>query len=153
KGTSVAAEVGAKITQQRVEAVQREEHERFGGEGDVQRELPKLSQELVREERRRVLPGYVRRFTEKAAPLVDVGLDGDPDSVFSWRARRAHALDRFLPLLDASPPERRNRLSVKKPPESARAVFFHPGEPVFDWLQTSITSRFQDDALRGGVFV
>lgn len=153
KDGSAAQAVGAMVTQTRVEELQREEHDRYGGGGDVQRELPKLKQQLANEERRRMLPGYVRRFVEKATPLVHVGIEGDPDRVFSLRARRPNALDRLLPIMGSYPPDKRNRFSVRKPSESEHAVFFHPGEVVFDRLQSWVTSRFEQDALRGGVFV
>ncbi len=44
--------------------------------GSVQRALPRLNATIEQETYRRLLPGYVRRFLEKAAPLVDIGIEG-----------------------------------------------------------------------------
>lgn len=153
KAESLARDMDAKITRRRVEEIEHEDRERYGQGGEIARELPKLKQQLALEERRRMMPGYVRRFVEKAAPLINVGLEGDTGAVFSLRAQRPYALDRLLPLMDAYPPEKRNRFSVRKPRDSEHAVFLHPGEPVFDKVQTSVTGRFEREALRGGVFV
>lgn len=155
KGNVVDAtkDVEAKVTEERMVEAQREERDRYGDGGDVKHELPKLKAELALEERLRMMPGYVRRFVEKAAPRVDISVEGDLDGVFSLRAKRPFALDHLLSLMDAYPPEMRNRFSVKKPKVADHAVFFHPGEPVFDRLSAWVMGRFERDALRGGVFV
>ena len=55
--------------------------------------------------------------------------------------------------MDGYPPSMRNRFTVKKPEAADCAVFFHPGEPVFDRLASTVTGLFADDALRGAAFV
>ena len=41
-----------------------------------------VSATMEQETYRRLLPGYVGRFLENAAPLVDIGIEGDMHGVF-----------------------------------------------------------------------
>ncbi len=146
------------LTKEQVEALQKREQRLFGDGGDVHRELPRLQAHIEQETYRRLLPGYVRRFVEKAAPLVDVGIEGDLESVFSFRALKPGALDPLWPVLEMYPSEQRSRLTMYRPKEvggqtSAPTIFLHPGEPFFDRFRAYICSRFTLDALKGGVFV
>jgi len=62
-------------------------------------------------------------------------------------------LDVLWPVLEAYPPEQRDRLTFYRPEDSIPAIWLHPGEPVFDQLRASTCERFRLDALRGAVFV
>ena len=108
---------------------------------------------LDRESWRRLLPGYVRRFIEKSAPLLGLGIDGDLDGTFAFTTQKPGALDFLWNLLETYPPARRQRLTVQKPKDASEVVFLHPGEPIFDRLRTHVCERFADAAQRGAVFV
>lgn len=148
-------DLDARVTKERVEAVREEDRAVYGEAAEVARELPKLKKELASENLRRLMPGYVRRFVEKSAPLVSIGFDGDLDDVFSLKSQKPRALDPLLAVIESYPSERRNRFAITKPkPEAATTtVFFHPGEPVFDRLRAWISMRFERDALTGAAFI
>ncbi|MBI4454524.1 MAG: DUF3883 domain-containing protein [Acidobacteria bacterium] len=143
-----------KLTKEQIQALQEKERRLFGDGGDVSLQLPAQRVKLEHEELRHLLPGYVRRFIEKAAPLVDIGIEGDPDGLFSLKPLKPYALDPLLPTLEMYPAEQRNRFTVYKPRDaSEEAIFLHPGEPFFERLRDYVWSRFSLDALKGGVFI
>ncbi|MEQ8974975.1 MAG: helicase-related protein [Coleofasciculus sp. C1-SOL-03] len=146
-------EIEQQLTPEQIQALQQQDANLFGKTGDVRAQLPQLNAQRQHEELRRLLPGYVRRFIEKAASLVDIEIEGDLDGYFSFQALQPGALDWLLPLLDAYPPEQRRRLTVYKPKNTREAVFLHPGEPVFDRFREYVCGKFAQAALRGGVFI
>lgn len=151
---AVASELNGKLTKEQVEALEERERILFGEGGDVMRLLPEEQQRLRTEELRRLLPGYVRRFVEKSAPLLDVRIDGDLDEVFSLEPAKPNALDVLLPYMEAYPEAQQNRFSLYKAvAESRGAVFLRPGERLFEQYRGFFLSRFWRDALRGGVFL
>src|SRR5207249_6909101 len=117
------------------------------------RELPRLKMTMEQETYRRLLPGYVRRFLENAAPLVDIALEGNLEGFFSFRPLKAAALDWLLPHLELYPPQARDACTVSLPSNTEQFIFLHPGEPVFDRFRSYIYHRFAEDALRGGIFI
>ena len=149
----VKHDIEGRLTKEQVEALRVREQALFGEGGDVKQELPRLRADIEIETYRRLLPGYVQRFLEKAAPLMDIGIEGSLDSTFSLRPLKVGALDLLWPLLDKYPPDLRERLTVYRPRNKDEAVFLHPGEPLFDCLRDSLCSRFGRDALRGAAFV
>ncbi|MGO9274785.1 MAG: helicase-related protein [Terriglobia bacterium] len=155
-------EEGAAATEQRIEgrltkeqvlAIAEREKRLFGDGGDVRTQLQSLKASMEKEELRRLLPGYVRRFVEKAAPFAGIDFHGDPGGFFSFRTVRPGALDILWPVLEVYSPEERDRLTFYRPEDSAPAVWLHPGEPVFDQLRAYTCERFRQDAMRGAVFV
>src|SRR5712692_4667724 len=116
-------EVASRLTKDHVTAVQEREQHVYGASGDVRSQLPRLQLDVEQETYRKLLPGYVRRFVEKAAPLVDLGIAGDLDDVFSLQALKPGALDPLWPTLEAYPPEQRNRLTVYRPDTPHDAIF------------------------------
>lgn len=153
---AVAAEreIEGTLTPAQVEALAAQERALYGTGGDVRAALTRLRPALENEAYRRLLPGYVGRFVENAASLLGIAIDGDPNSEFSIRAISPGALDALSPVLETYPPEVRSRLTVHKPGRlDEDKLFVHPGEPVFERLRTLVTSRFAEDAERGGVFV
>jgi superfamily II DNA or RNA helicase/transcriptional regulator with XRE-family HTH domain len=156
EGGAEAAEhaIQGTLTKEQVLALQAREERLYGAGGDVRPELPRLQERLSQEVYRRLLPGYVRRFVEKAAPLVDIGLDYDAQQItFALRPLKAGALDALWPALEAYPTEQRDRLIFDRPDLAAPAIFMHPGEALFDRLCAAVCARFARQALRGGVFV
>ena len=118
----------------------------------MQQRLAHLNDEAEQENYRRLLPGYVRRFVERAAPLLDLRIEGDLGATFALVPARPRAADALLPALEVYSEEARERLTVYKPADRENAVWMHPGEPVFDGLSAAILSRFGRDGLKGAVF-
>src|SRR5258708_18669436 len=71
------------LTKEQVQALQARDRSLFGDGGAVRSELPRLRASMEQETYRRLLPGYVRHFLEKAAPLVNIGIEGDLDALFT----------------------------------------------------------------------
>ena len=141
------------LTQEQVLALRDRENALYGEGGEVRRELADLKDETERETYRRLIPGYVRRFVEKSAPLLDLRIEGDLESAFTLTPQRARAIDPLLTLLETYPAEARDRLTVYRPEGRGDAVWLHPGEPVFDGISASIIDRYGNAGLRGAVFV
>jgi superfamily II DNA or RNA helicase/transcriptional regulator with XRE-family HTH domain len=151
----IEQELEGKLTPEQVRALEAHERRLYGDGGDVKQELPRLQETLSQEAYRHLLPGYARRFVEKAAPLLDIGIDGDLDGEFSLLPLKPGALDPLWPVLEMYPPERRDHLAIfhRQGVDSSELVFLQPGEPLFDHLQAYVCSRFGPNALRGGIFV
>ena len=124
----------------------------YGPPGEVAERLDGLRIDMERERYLQLLPGYVRRFVEKSAALLDLKIHGDLDDFFSVAPDRAGALDELLPALECYPLAARERLCVRRPATDEPCIRLHPGEPVFDALAGQITRTFARDALRGGIF-
>src|SRR5438132_12646834 len=82
----------------------------YGDGGDVKAYLASERAKLDREGWRRLLPGYVRRFVEKLAALLGLGIEGDLDETFALKPLRPGALDFLWNLLETYPPARRQCL-------------------------------------------
>ena len=147
------AGLDAALTAERVHAIEHRERGLFGPGGDVERELDELNDEVGMESYRRLLPGYVRNFVEKSAPLLDLGIEGDLDGEFRLVASRPGALDPLLPALEMYPADTRDRLSVYRTDHNGGGVWLHPGEPIFDRISASVAGRFEVEGLKGSVFV
>ncbi len=149
---TVAERLEGNLTEQQVQALSERERVLFGEGGEVQRRLEHLNDEAEQENYRRLLPGYVRRFVERAVPLLDLRIEGDLAVTFALVPDRPRAADALLPVLEVYSEEARERLTVYKPANHEDAVWMHPGEPVFDGLSAAILSRFGRDGLKGAVF-
>ncbi len=141
------------LTKEQVQALQARDRSLFGDGGAVRSELPRLRASMEQETYRRLLPGYVRHFLEKAAPLVDIGIEGDLDALFTLQPLKSGAMDWLLPPLEIYPPATRAACTVHVPRNQERAIFLHPGEPVFDRFRAVICERFKQQALQGAVFI
>ena len=150
---TVVEQLEGNLTDEQVRALAERERVLFGEGGEVRRQLAHLNDEAERETYRRLLPGYVRRFVEKAAPLLDLRIEGDPGAFFTLVPNRSRATDALLPVLEMYPESTRDRLTVYKPTDRDNAVWMHPGEPVFDGLTAAVFDRFGRDGLQGAVFM
>jgi SNF2 family DNA or RNA helicase len=148
-----AHQIEGKLTIEQVRAIEARDRMIYGDGGDVRAQLPQLKGRLEYEELRRLLPGYVRRFIESAAPLLQLGIEGDLDRTFTFRPLVVGALDPFAPALEQYAPETRERLTVYRPTRDEPALFLRPGEALFERLRAAICARYGDNALKGGVFV
>ena len=149
----IAERLEGDLTEQQVQALAERERVLFGEGGEVRRLLAHLNDEAEQENYRRLLPGYVRRFVERAAPLLDLRVEGDLGATFALVPDRPRAADALLPALEVYSEEARERLTVYKSTDHESAVWMHPGEPVFDALSGAILSRFGRDGLKGAVFI
>ncbi len=147
------ARLDGKLTEGQVRAIQEKERSLFGQGGEVAQELDRLNDTVEREMYRRLLPGHVRGFVEKAAPLLDLKIDGDLESTFRLVPLQPRALDPMLASLDAYSPGNQDQLTVCRPGKAADGIWMHPGEAVFDNLSASFVGRFGDAGRKGAVFV
>ena len=145
-------EIDQTLTKEKVEQVEKEEEQIYGKHDEVKKALPALRINMEQEVYRRLLPGYVQRFLQEAAPLMDLGLENNKDATFRFAPLKPHALDLLLPALDDYDPEQQDHLTVWRPSDSRSAVWVHPGEPVFEQFATVVLDRYAADALRGAVF-
>ena len=141
------------MTKEQVKAITQRERTIYGDAGDVRKELPRLKESIEQETFFRLLPGYVRRFIDSAAPLVGLDVDGDLGGFFTFRSARKGAVDPLLPPLETYPFHQRQRLSVQKTKDRQPSIWIHPGEPVFERFREIVRSQLGQDALRGAVFV
>jgi superfamily II DNA or RNA helicase len=151
--TPVEHRIAGTLTKEQVRALQERERLLFGDGGSVRRELPRLRNSLEQEAYRKLLPGYVRHFVEHAALLINIGIEGNIDGIFSLRPLKPGAMDWLLPFLETYPPEIRDLYTLYPPRNGEQAIFLHPGEPIFDRFRTFICSYFSPQALRGAVFL
>jgi superfamily II DNA or RNA helicase/DNA-binding XRE family transcriptional regulator len=141
------------LTLEQTRAIEERDHALYGG-GDVKSHLAEINAAMEKEQFRRLLPGYIRRFVESAAPLIDLHCDGDPEGVFEIVPTRARAIDPVLGAMEFYPAAVQGRFTVYRPQNGqGNAIWLHPGEPVFDRFCATLLSRLGDDALRGAVFI
>lgn len=148
------------LTEQQVLALQEKEQFIFGKGMEIAQELPRLCSNIELETYCKLLPGYVARFLNRAAPILGISLKGDINNKFSFRPLTQGALDPFLPILEQYPPERRplsgifdTKLTVYKPGLEEEIVFLHPGEPLFDRIRSYLCQKFEKEALKGSIFI
>ena len=117
--------------------------------GDVASLLPSLRAQRDRDQLLRLLPGYVRSFVEKSAPLLGVRLSGEPDARFNMEG-----LPMALALAMEDATDRRPMaLTFNRPPDDEPVLWLRPGESFFDQYRAYFCERVAEAALRGGVFV
>ena len=148
----VVEHVASRLTAGRVDAVADAETRVYGRGGEVAGRLDRLRADMDRERYLQLLPGYVRRFVQKSAALLDLRIRGDLDDFFALVPARAGALDPLLPAFEDYPPPARARLCVRRPEADEPCVWLHPGEPVFDALMDQVMRRYARDAARGTIF-
>ena len=100
------------LTKGQVEALEARERRLYGDGGDVKSALGLEREKLQSESWRRLLPGYVRRFIEKCAPILKLEIEGDLESTFALKPTSPGALDFLWTLLESYQPARRNRRSI-----------------------------------------
>lgn len=149
---SVATKLEGHLSREQVEELVSREKELYGKVGDVEMELPRLRTTLDQEVYQRLLPGYVRQYIEKAAPFIDLTIDGNMDAYFSFRPVKKGAMNGLLPLFELYPEKYQKHMYVGRPAEND-GIWLHPGEPVFERFRTLVTDRLRDEAMRGAVFV
>ena len=150
---TVADQFEGNLSEERVWALEERERVLYGEGGGVRQRLAHLNDKAEQENYRRLLPGYVRRFVEKAAPLLDLRVEGDLEESFILVPGRPRAADPLLLALEMYSEKAREQLTVYKPPNRENAIWMHPGEPVFDCISSLILDRYGRDGLKGSVFI
>ena len=141
-----------RMTPEQVTTINERERALYGS-GEVRGRLPEINTAMEREQYRRLLPGYIRRFVETAAPLIDLRLEGDTDGVFNLSPERLRAADEVHSAMDVYPEAMRGRLTVYRPEDSDDAIWMHPGEPVFERFRAALLASCDGDARRGAIFI
>jgi superfamily II DNA or RNA helicase len=147
-----AMELAGELTVEQIRAIEAREESIYGKGGEVKAALPQLQEALAIEEMRRLLPGYVRRYLEHAAPLIGVDLVGDLDGQFFLRPRRRGVVESLMSLLETYPESARNRFTVYRPGDPRDAICLHPGEPVFERLSSLAIEHSRSAGKRGAIF-
>jgi len=128
----VTRDIDHRLAPEQVEAVRARERALYGTSGEVATVLPRLREAMERETYCRLLPGYVRRYFETAAPLVGLEIAGNPDGYFSLKPTKHAGAEALLQTLETYPPSLRNRLTFVRPGDAGACIWLHPGEPVFE---------------------
>jgi orotidine-5'-phosphate decarboxylase len=150
--SAVQDEIDSRVTADRVQEIEKEQEEAYGGHDDVRSRLPELREQRKREKFKHLLPGYVQQFVSRAAPLLGLAVEGDLDGYFRLRATEEGALEPFWPILESYSEEARRRLTTHKPDYNEECIWLHPGEPLFDRLRAFITNRYRRAARQGAMF-
>lgn len=116
--------------------------------------LEALQQQREVAEMRRMLPAYIRRFFQQAAPLVGASLRGDIERIF-WLDPCPIGVQQAL---NRYPESVRQRLTFDRElamPDLTRepqAIYVHPGEPVFETVADLFLGQYDHQGMRGAVF-
>lgn len=145
--------IEGRLTEEQIKAIEERERILYGEGGEVSKELNRLKHSLEQEVYCRLLPGYVRRFIQKSADVLHIHIDGDLSEVFSFRAGTKGSLDFLWPVIELYPYNSQNIFTVNRSQSNKKAAFLHPGETIFDALCNHIYKLYQDDALKGGIFI
>jgi len=127
---------------------------RYPTTGDVVSRLDEHRIRLEREGFRRLLPGHIRRFLDRSAPLMGIEIVGDLESHFRLApaVNRPGACDWMAPLLDGLDESIHDRLTLYRPGPQEQAIYLHPGQAIFDKYCSLVQGRFGVRALVGGCF-
>lgn len=150
---AAARRIEGYLTKEQIEAIAAREKVLYGTGGDVAEQLPRLREDLDQEAYCRLLPGYVRQFIDKAAPLLGIEVEGDTSGEFAFRPAKPGALDAVLPALEAYPQAQRDRLTVVRPTDKDGGIWLHPGEAVFESFRAVAEARLGDAARRGAILI
>jgi superfamily II DNA/RNA helicase len=146
------------LTKEEVQRLTAAEQKAYGDPEPVRSAWREQEEAYQREQWRRQLPGYVRRFVQRAAPNLGLRIEGDLDGTFrllptnnQGRAEAARRPTGAPPAWLAGWYDR--ELTVNRPDHANGRVFLYPGEPLFDRLRDHVCQRYGPEARRGGVFV
>lgn len=141
------------FNENQIQDLEKRERLLFGEGCDLRQQLVHLKEEEERKNYHRLLPGYVRRFVEKAAPLLNLRVEGDLEKTFTLVSDQPRATDPLLPALESYSEKAQSRMTIYKQKNREDAIWVHPGEPVFECISKLILSRFGNDGLQGSVFI
>jgi superfamily II DNA or RNA helicase len=148
-----AAQEFAGLTTEKTEVILAAQ-ERKVETSEVRALLRALQNQQESAETRRMMPAYIRRFFQLAAPKAGVGVKGDIEGVFALEpcppsVRRALAT--YPEAVQHKLTFERKRAKPDLTHEPA-AIYLHPGEPVFEAVVDLFLGDFDQDGMRGGLF-
>lgn len=126
--------------------------------GDVGRRLGELNAERESERLNQMLPAFIARFVDHAAPRLGLKLAGDlyqqatlatdpPGPPPQWLTRAYEVAGESLPAAVSVRPD----FQLTQAGQGV-VSFLRPGEVMFDAMCREVQERFTKDALRGAVF-
>lgn len=122
---------------------------------EVRAVLDALQNQREVAEMRRMMPAYIRRFFQLAAPRLGIGIRDDIESIFSLDPCPISVLQ----AIHTYPIEIQSRLTFVRElamPELGRepqAIYLHPGEPVFEAVMDLFLGQFDHLGMRGATFL
>ncbi len=153
RDAEIAEDVERELTQEHV-AHTLEQQQRNVAATPLRAVLEALKAQREVAELRRMMPAYIQRFFELAAPQVDVTVHGDLDKTFALEgpASVEKALTTYPPYLREMATFQRE---LAQPDWGAdpKAIYLYPGEPVFDAVMTLFLGQAEPEAQRGAVFL
>lgn len=141
------------LTSRQVQDLSEKEIALFGDQGDVGKELPRLRSSLDQEVFFRLLPGYIREYILRVLPILNIGIEGDIDGLFSLQPRVSGAMDFLFTELERYPEDTRGHFSIKRPKGIKDAIWIHPGEPIFERIRSFANNQLASSGRRGAIFI
>lgn len=149
---SEVQEIEGKLTTEQTEALLTKEATLYGMGGDVKPLLPDMRAAMDRETYFKLLPGYVRSYFEKAAPLAGIWIENHPNSLFRLKPDKTQR-DTLLNKMTWDASHADQLFSFNKPTSGESVVWLHPGEPVLENFLRVFEERYSKHTQRGAVFI
>lgn len=153
KESQAVSEIGRTLDKGRVQA-QIEAQKRKVEISQVRALLEGLQKQREVAQMRRIMPAYIRRFFRQAALLMGAGLQGDLDGIF-WLdpcpPGIRQALQQYPETIHQSLTFNRD-LATPDLSREPRAIYIHPGEPVFETVADLFLGQYDHQGMRGAVF-
>ncbi len=153
KEVEATAELNQQLSKEHAEAILTAQ-ERKVETSEVRALLQALQQRQETAETQRMMPAFIRRFFQLAAPLVGVGIKGDIEGFFALDPCPP-AIERVLATYpEAIQPKLTFDRGRAKPDlgREPQAIYLHPGEPVFEAVVNQFLGQFDHEGMRGGLF-
>lgn len=153
KESQAVNEIGRTLNKERVQA-QLETQKRKVELSQVRALLEGLQKQREVAEMRRVMPAYIRRFFRQAAHLVGAGLQGDLDGLFRLDPCPPgvrQALQQYPEAIQSCLTFNRE-LAMPDLSREPRALYIHPGEPVFEAVADLFLGQYDHQGMRGAIF-
>ena len=121
---------------------------------EVRALLDALKNQKELAEQKRMMPAYIRRFFQQAAPLIGIGIRGEIESIFGLEPCPAS----IRQALNSYPLEIQEKLTFEREramPElgsEPQAIYLHPGEPVFEAVMDLFLGQHEHLGMRGAIF-
>ena len=155
-GTKTEEDIEAEVEGIEAEDVEKRLDEYDAAQGEASRVRERVEDIRKREEKhvlRRMLPGYVANFVRRAAPILNMEIQGDATAKFSLSANDLQAQACLEEVFSGYPSAWNTEMTVERPPLGSRIIFLHPGEAAFDRLLDQTQMLCETDMRRGACFV
>ena len=122
---------------------------------EVRRLLTNVQAQRESAETSRMMPAYVRAFFEDAAPLLGYRIEGETGGIFKVSAC-PDSVREALRHYSAALHERltfSRELALPAGVAQPKAIFLHPGEPIFEAMSTDFLEKFAVKGEQGAVYV